>query len=78
LITDGDTERTTLVDIAADNAATYWYKLKYPQLYKSTRYVQGHRVVVEIRDGSDGDEIDRRLSKYTGKLGLYGEKDQLD
>ena len=54
VISGADTERGQLVDMAADHAANYWYKLKYPELYRSVRYVQGHAVLVEIREAPEG------------------------
>jgi hypothetical protein len=50
-IEEGDTQRTTLVDLAADNAASVWYALKYPEKYRKVRTINGgHQVVVTIED----------------------------
>jgi hypothetical protein len=49
-LADGDTQRTTLVDMAADNLVAVWLKLKAPQEYHSTRYHQGYMVEVTVRE----------------------------
>jgi hypothetical protein len=49
-LADGDTQRTTLVDMAADNLVAVWLKLKAPQEYRSTRYHQGYMVEVTVRE----------------------------
>lgn len=62
-IHDGDTERTTLVDMAADHAAAFYYRYKYPEVYRSTRYVNGHPVIVIMCDGlGDTQPIGERRS----------------
>jgi hypothetical protein len=48
-----------------------------PVPYDHVHTVDGRRFRVTVK-GYAGDEIDVRLSKYAGKLGLYGERDQLD
>jgi hypothetical protein len=45
------TERVRLMDITADSAASMWYAVQYPSLYVSTRYVQGHEIVVVVANG---------------------------
>jgi hypothetical protein len=47
---DGDTERTTLMAMAADYLVAQWLKLKYPTPYKSVRYVNGYVVEVAVRE----------------------------
>lgn len=49
-LSDGDTQRTTLVDMAADNLVAVWLQLKAPQEYRSTRYHQGYMVEVTVRE----------------------------
>lgn len=49
-LADGDTQRTTLVDMAADNLVAVWLQLKAPQEYRSTRYHQGYMVEVTVRE----------------------------
>ena len=66
VISGADTERGQLVDMAADHAATFWYKLRFPESYRSVRYVQGHAVLVEIQE-APVDELDKRLKQYTGR-----------
>lgn len=61
-VAQADTERTTLVDIAAGNVAAVYYKLLYPRPYRSVRTVNGHRIVVVVEDAEDFAE---RLRRYT-------------
>lgn len=54
VISGADTERKKLIDIAADHTAAMWYQLRYPESYRSVRYIQGHAVLVEICEAPEG------------------------
>jgi hypothetical protein len=48
--TDGDTERTTLLDMVADHLASAWLKLKYPLPYRGVRYINGYVIEIGVRE----------------------------
>jgi hypothetical protein len=51
VIESANTERGKLLDLGADHVASLWYQLGFPQTYVSTRYVQGHEIVVVVANG---------------------------
>jgi hypothetical protein len=54
----GDTERNSLLDMAADHLASVWLKLKYPTPYRKARYVQGYVIEIAVREYRKADEQD--------------------
>jgi hypothetical protein len=57
------TQRGKLLDIGADHMAQVWYELEYPKLYASTRFVQGHEIVVVVANGEQARRIMDQLGR---------------
>jgi hypothetical protein len=70
------TERNRLMDIEADHMANIWYELRFPQLYVSTRHVQGHEIVVIACNGEMAKRILEAAERRT-KARVTDEDDQI-
>jgi hypothetical protein len=49
-LAQGDTERNSLIDMAADHLAQVFIKLRYPLPYRSVRYSQGYVIEISARE----------------------------
>jgi hypothetical protein len=69
VIESANTERGKLLDLGADHVASLWYQLGFPQTYVSTRYVQGHEIVVVVANGEMAKRIMDAAERRTRRRG---------
>jgi hypothetical protein len=69
LIESANTERGKLLDLGADHLSSLWYQLNFPKMYISTRYVQGHEIVVVVANGEMAKRILDAAERRTRRRG---------
>jgi hypothetical protein len=69
LIESANTERGKLLDLGADHISSLWYQLYFPKMYVSTRYVQGHEIVVVVANGEMAKRILDAAERRTRRRG---------
>jgi hypothetical protein len=63
-MTEADTIRTSIMSLAAQHIVQIWSRYIYPLPYDRVLHDNGRRVRVTVAE-YEGDDVDRRLEKYS-------------